>query len=1049
MHKKKYIEFIGTFLIILILTIPFSIAKINSVSASGSDGVEGYMKPNDFLNFIVQAVINGAAITQEQLKLGNKIQFDKCSASASSGSECSARYPSSSTDSFIGIISYTITLFGEDKATVDDTKSGRLFVDNLPPKVSVSTTQKRFSLKDNVVINYDATDFACNLPDCENKCVGIKSIDFYTLDGSFKKTQEISSGGCNAKDSITLDPKTFPDGKNSVFAKATDKFGQVSPETSVTFTVDTTGPNIISGSFDIVRKGISISTFSSQSVPVDVSVNISADDFDLNSATADLTQLNPSQDFKNLKASCIQVKNDLSACSWKLNLRPGTEGAKSILISASDTSGNIGTATLSRQFTADNKGPDVTSLSTLLSKGDKILARPTGNTIVATFDESTGLSAYDVYLDVDGNSLQAAQCTKGTGWACTWNDVALNNNAKITIASSTTDILGNTVNNNKIVEVSVDAKAPVLKYLNISAVGGNGLSFPGIFKIGDKIGIAANVTEENDLTAVADFSKFITDANKVSGRCGRNNAGDYFCTWTTENINLAASDFVVINFTDSAGNSLIEKRALTTFGLDNSPVPDFWSNEVSCSPKTVDRSIGTLISQRVYCQVKLTPKGTNKASIVYLSPASCTGDTSIVDNFETFNREAGSTTPIVKITLKKTDYKIDQANITCSFNIFSKVTNTNTVTKNPEIENAKIYINFYNFPLGELGDAVQKKIDDAKKDALDLHKKIKALNTFLQFAKKACQVFGIIYSMVTAYYAVTGLLFKAQDLCYTLPGLVPTVVCIPPTYVAKTASCFGQQATHSAADFGWKTSGGPFCKFVNCQWAPGVLGKWQNFVTDKINKLPLADRLPGPGAGALPGVGSSQPQAGGGRTGLAGYMDPNENLFTAMLFGCIPGIINGIDKYSQIKCLYADCLQNAVGKEGLPITACEKQKSYATCKYIYGEIFALNPYTAVFDHFTGLLKDALSNPFAAIGLGVGAVCAITCPQKIPGSFILYDTCEGFRILAKSGEVLKNVQGLINDVKSPPANYCNKLELEDNAAKSTEPAQDLSTTAKRS
>ncbi|MAG91926.1 hypothetical protein CMO83_04580 [Candidatus Woesearchaeota archaeon] len=232
------------------------------------------------------------------------------------------------------------------------------------------------------------------------------------------------------------------------------------------------------------------------------------------------------------------------------------------------------------------------------------------------------------------------------------------------------------------------------------------------------------------------------------------------------------------------------------------------------------------------------------------------------------------------------------------------------------------------------------------------------------------------------------------------------------------------------------------------------MGDWQNYMTEKINSLPGADFVPGPGALAQPGIGSLYPilpspdgtsqsddeqktPLDGRRDGLAGYMDPNNNLFVAGMFGCIPGIVTGLEKYRQIKCLYADCLENAVAQDGLPITACENLKSHATCKYIYGEVFAAIPYTAVFDHFTGIIKEALSNPFTAAGIGIGAACYFTCPQPPPGASAGYIACAGFRVASKLGEVLTNVRGLVDEGFKPRQDYCSRLDFSDVDSSSTD------------
>ena len=52
MDKTKYIQFIASFLIVLVLTIPFYTtsvyATINRIAVKGTDGIEGFAKSNDF-----------------------------------------------------------------------------------------------------------------------------------------------------------------------------------------------------------------------------------------------------------------------------------------------------------------------------------------------------------------------------------------------------------------------------------------------------------------------------------------------------------------------------------------------------------------------------------------------------------------------------------------------------------------------------------------------------------------------------------------------------------------------------------------------------------------------------------------------------------------------------------------------------------------------------------------------------------------------------------------------------------------------------------------
>ena len=135
-----------------------------------------------------------------------------------------------------------------------------------------------------------------------------------------------------------------------------------------------------------------------------------------------------------------------------------------------------------------------------------------------------------------------------------------------------------------------------------------------------------------------------------------------------------------------------------------------------------------------------------------------------------------------------------------------------------------------------------------------------------------------------------------------------------------------------------------------------------------------------------------------------------------------------MEKYRQIKCLYADCLQSGVAKEGLPITACEDQKYYATCKYITGEVFALLPWTAMFDHFMGLIKNALSNPFAVIGIAVSWLCKPLCKidPQIDGG-LAYHGCRFARLFNLVGDAANNVRNMVKEGFQIRTDYCARLD----------------------
>ncbi|MEK6946933.1 MAG: hypothetical protein AABX32_04980 [Nanoarchaeota archaeon] len=1036
MSEKKYLQFIAEFLIMLVVTIPFYTtsvyAGINSVSVKGSSGIENLVKTRDNLNFdVTVSLVQNTTIANRQVVLGSNLSFDRCAAGLDNSTHCTLKFPSSGDFTFsYNTFPYTIHLYKSNGA-LDESKSGAVLVDRKAPQLQVSVPRALFSGRDNITINYDATDSACDDAQCAGQCSGIKKIDFSATNGSFRQSVDVQANdtSCQLASSIGIPATTFSDGAVTLLAVAVDKFDQSSGNASVSFSVDNTPPTILASSFTIARRGVALTSYSHHNIPVDVLINISASDLNPSSVTADLSSLNPLAGLENARASCTSVTGLIRTCKWQITMNPPNSSAgNSITVTAFDLAGNNATSTFTKALTLDDQGPSVTSIATGIVLDGKNYARASGNTVTAILSDATGVEKESVFLHVGSARIPATSCAKDSSWKCIWENVNFVSSINVSITSDTTDILLNPVTSPKSESVIVDITAPVLTNINVTPQGSLSDFNVDIFKIEDKIAVVANITETNPLAATADFSSFITGASKVAGSCTVPDASQPSkkqCTWLTDPVDISADNSIKFNFSDPVNNELIYPFPLKTLELDTTNPPNFWRSTVSCSPRSVDRQLGTFINQRVYCQVVMVPNMTSPTIIpLAVSSAACVSKSALVDSYGTISTGSASTTPLIKITLKKDELKVDEINVTCGFNIVSKV--GERVTKNPEIEITNVTIRLYNLPLGEMSDEVQKKIDDAKDDAKGISKVIGSLNTIIGYAKKICQMFGVIYTTVSIYYIITAKTKAVAETCF-YSGL-GTITCYPVMQAVSTASCLGQQGSEGAADKGWVTTGGPFCKFVNCQWAPGVLGKWQKFMTEKVDSLPGAKYLPGASSKGKPGQ-ESMP-GDGLKGGLSSYMDMNNNLIVAAAFGCIPGIITGLDKFRQVRCLYADCLINAVGKDGLPLQACEDQKSYAYCKYVTGELFAILPYTAVFDYMTGIVKNALSNPFAAAGIAVGAVCYFTCPQPPPGASAGYILCAGFRVLSKAGEVFQNVKGLVNEGFKAPQDYCSRLDLGD-------------------
>ena len=174
----------------------------------------------------------------------------------------------------------------------------------------------------------------------------------------------------------------------------------------------------------------------------------------------------------------------------------------------------------------------------------------------------------------------------------------------------------------------------------------------------------------------------------------------------------------------------------------------------------------------------------------------------------------------------------------------------------------------------------------------------------------------------------------------------------------------------------------------------------------------------------MEGVVSKYVGEGGKESNPARFMNPKDSIAVAALTACIPGIIYGLDKYRQIQCMYADCLQTGVGEQGLPVFACEDQKGYATCKYVVGEAFKVIPITAMFDYYMNLIKSTLANPFKILGAGIAYSCrgAIT---PVPHS---YDICAGAKIASLLGVTIQEVTSIFDsNTWKIQDDFCSRLD----------------------
>ena len=340
MIRKK----LAVLMILLVIMLPIYSASVLAslnIEARGQNSVKNYVKEEDVITFKAIASIPGDnVITPSQVLLGSNLKFDSCAPSID-GFDCLLRFPANGTTVFDAkAIPYTVTLRNDAGSQVD-TKSDNLYVDNLPPKINSFTVDQALVSSGTVKFNFEIEDKACSASSCSEKCSGISKLEIYESDSNFKEIVTLNTDACIVSDSFETSSLIFSENAHAIYAKAFDRFGQVSPVASLSFEVDKSAPFIDLNTFKVVDDiDIDLGSFGLNPVPVTVKIDIK--DFDLNkqSVFADLNDLNKQGNLGHVQGTCGETNDDITTCSWDISLNPNGPGQKTITIEASDSASN-------------------------------------------------------------------------------------------------------------------------------------------------------------------------------------------------------------------------------------------------------------------------------------------------------------------------------------------------------------------------------------------------------------------------------------------------------------------------------------------------------------------------------------------------------------------------------------------------------------------------------------------------------------------------------------------------------------------------------------
>lgn len=1038
------------FMILIILTLPFYISlayaetNLTVTRYSGDADVNGFFDSYD--RWVLEAVasIEGdSSITPEQVKI-NDYAVQDCSEIANDTFVCG--YSSAYYSLQGGSYPSTVKLFSDDNQLLQS-QNIEMTLDNLAPVIQFN----RLPLQNESIVSVDYTlkDAAWKAEDF-TKCSGPAKIEFW--DNGVKLAEEnITAYGCEYS-GVSQIP--LPSSGNLIL-KAFDKMGHISTVSSPEFDLDTEAPQIRADSLKMFTQGVEIEQYvPSGAVPVTCQIKIiEKKGLQAENVIANFSQFGGG----SIQAmSCTKIGQEYT-CTWpSVQLTLGT-GTFNVKISAADDLGNKDSVTSIKSFTADTAGPNVISIGTRSAWNAISYVGPELIDIVATISESgAGLVGRQALMDLSeidssysGKYYQANLCQKaGENWECIWGPVKSSSahrargNVYIT---KMYDDAGNEAAGVLQGSIFIDQKPPEVQELSteemmeVAGTDTRGKKYYAFIKpitaaqipvisSGDDIRVNVRVKDDSEVKAYGDFSRIMGSFGyeEVPGICSTENNYDWNCTWEISSVASGyLNEEVTFTFTDAAGNNATVEQKVEVFAKDFETVPDYWTARPGTPmPISLDRSTTTLINHRMYFPITL--KSTNSAGLVSTDLIECTGDTGPVDNIYIFNNEARSKDFFIGVWFKPFEPPETLLVINCTLNIQS--TYRRQLVLNYEKEYVNLVVNFYEPAIGEAGEEITEDIVDEMDQWVDngFWEVIGFLNNIFEWCNLICKAYFTYRQLVQVVDLLEDLFDK--EVKATAAALPYAAAQHAQAQAKRAGSCYTTEATKEGVD---KTAAffDKFCAFINCKYSPlppgeersglegaaSVLGGGGGIAAE-LNSF-YSSGIMGPSfKSALGGFSGTEDYSRAGGTG--GYMNVKENWVLSVLTICIPGIIYNLNKLRGIHCAYVNCLITAV-EGGVSTSMCEDTKSYQECKYIWGPIFQLLPWVAFFDYIFKLLKNALSDPLALIGVALSLGCSAHCPTSRAG----HKLCIFVKILSTLGDALTNLEQIFDpnvwELKSDP------------------------------
>jgi len=932
MYKKP----IALFMILLIVNIPFVMGDtyIKDLSATGSDGLDGYRKAYDQTVLEAFVKIDGDdSISPEQVKYGMLI-FSQCAPAADDYFKCTYRSPMTSLKA--GQFPLQITVFTDDGG--EKSASTSIKIDGVGPVVTKLEFDTTAIGPDNFTITYTIKDYAGT---GTSGCSGIKEISLFS-GGSTVETIT-KTGDCSASGTLKYEGDKFASssGPIKVCMQGIDMLGFEGDLYCKDMVADMDEPSPLSAI--LVEGDEKVDYLSLHTTSPDIIINISESHSGIDFVEADFSGVNSRYNNK-ISSSAFDQEGDIYLYKWTgIQIDPREDG-KTIVVSGRDKAGNTFERSVNLEVIYDTTRPTPQLLTTLFHDEDEYYLRPDRNnlTLIMTESGSGFTEKLNVFLDlteINGqNKVQANNCTTTT---CEWWNIEVPggiDGQKVWTRphQDSTDDAGNEFADLTSFSLRVDMEKPKITNVQINSSSGFCPTHKDelILNISVLESLAYPPTILINTSEFSDAPMTFTCKNELVNRLRSNN---FTCIATiTELKDYAMVRNLIVEASDNAGN-IGGYRILRAeiCGLNTDPSESLGFVSVSAQdviPSKLDKTLISSIPTLLFLKTSITTTG--GASVLSKSISCYTEkDETINVDGSAFLLKEGTMNPLVGAYLAGEN---EESYVDLYCNVSTKIKVGDQVYKNPEINTIKKRIPLQGEALGKISDSIQDKLDDLDDDMEDIDEDIEKYENLNSFLSMLCSTSETLATMDAVLSVIITVLYWVFFASFNTARAIPVDGTAAEDGVATlwtTVCTFMSSVWHWIKKWIWPPGTGaanfPYsltmmkygCIIYSCRFCTGMDITGMTSTSGKVG-----------GQWGF-GTGSGKPNELGS-VNIDGW-DPYKSIHVSRSCFCLPGIIYNLKKAKQIKCIKKSCLRDNA-KAGLPTTICEQAYKQNQCLYVDG-----------------------------------------------------------------------------------------------------------------